>query len=318
MVSFVFPVRNDSERLRRCLATVAANRYPALEIVVVDNGSTDGSDAVARAAGARVLSLPGLPVSELRNQGARAATGEFLAFVDADHEIAPDWVQHAAEVLAGAARCAAVGALCEAPVDGTWVQRTYDLLRRRVPGIREVEWLGSGNMAVRRSAFEAVGGFDTTLETCEDVDLCRRLRARGFRIMQDSRLRNVHLGDPSTLTALFRGELWRGRDNLRASLRPPVTLRELPSIVVPVGSLVLFVIACAALATVSRVGNVVALLALSGVVAPSIARAARMLAHIERVRPLGLGQALAVAFVYDAARALALVRPGAHTARRGR
>ena len=43
-----------------------------------------------------------------------------------------------------------------------------------------VTWLGSGNMAVRRSAFEEVGGFDTTLETCEDVDLCRKLRARGY------------------------------------------------------------------------------------------------------------------------------------------
>jgi GT2 family glycosyltransferase len=144
----------------------------------------------------------------------------------------------------------AVGAPYEAPRDGTWVQRTYDLLRRRRTGLHEVEWLGSGNLAVWRRSFDAIGGFDTTLQTCEDVDFCRRLRSDGTRILESGRLRSVHLGDPSTVSELFRGELWRGRDNLRASLRGTVRLRELPSIIVPVVHLV-----ARALALVRRVGH---------------------------------------------------------------
>ena len=92
------------------------------------------------------------------------------------------------------------------------MQRAYDGFRRRSSGRREVDWLGSGNLAVSRSAFEAVHGFDVTLTTCEDVDLCRRLRERGYRIVSDSRLRSVHLGDPRSLKALFVSELWRGRE----------------------------------------------------------------------------------------------------------
>ena len=47
-------------------------------------------------------------------------------------------------------------------------------------------------------------------------------------------MRNVHFGDPATLWDLFRGELWRGRDNLRISLRGPLTWRGLPSVVIPI------------------------------------------------------------------------------------
>ena len=70
-VSFIVPVRNDEVRLRKCLQSLEANRSSGVdvEIIVVDNGSTDGSRAVARAAGAHVLECPGLRVSELRNRG---------------------------------------------------------------------------------------------------------------------------------------------------------------------------------------------------------------------------------------------------------
>jgi hypothetical protein len=320
VVSFVIPVRNDAARLSRCLSTILANEYARdrVEIVVVDNGSVDASVDVARVAGATVLQLPGRPVSELRNLGAAAATGDVLAFVDADHEIAADWIAHAVEDLTSAASVGAVGTLCEPPANGTWVQQTYDLLRRRGAGTHDVEWLGSGNMAVSRRAFEEVGGFDTSLQTCEDVDLCRRFRMRGYRILQDPRLRNVHLGDPSTLTALFRGELWRGGDNLRASLRGPLSLRELPSVILPVADLGFLALSAVALISGLRFGVTVAVLALAGILSSALARALRMIVRADRVTPLGCAQAVAVAVTYDVARALALVRPGGHDARKAR
>ena len=83
----------------------------------------------------------------------------------------------------------------------------------------------SGNLAVKRTAFQAIGGFDAALEACEDVDFCQRLRRAGWRLVGDERLESVHLGDPPTLAALFRAERWRGRDNLRVSLRGPLDAR---------------------------------------------------------------------------------------------
>jgi glycosyltransferase involved in cell wall biosynthesis len=64
-VSFVIPVLNDATGLARCLGSIKSNDYPGerLEVIVVDNGSTDGSDDVAVRAGATVLRLPGLSVA---------------------------------------------------------------------------------------------------------------------------------------------------------------------------------------------------------------------------------------------------------------
>lgn len=98
----------------------------------------------------------------------------------------------------------------------------YDRLRRHQGGVRDTGWLPSGNLVVRTEVFRQLGGFDTSLETCEDVDLCQRLVAGGGRLMETDRMHSTHFGDPATLRALFFGELWRGRDNLKVSLRGPL------------------------------------------------------------------------------------------------
>src|SRR5262245_55400306 len=212
-VSFIIPVRDDAFSLARCLSSIRKNGYPRdrLEFIVADNGSTDRSAEVARTHGARVLPLPGMRVPGLRNRAAAAARGDVLAFVDADHEISPDWIASAVDLLRDQ-RVAAVGALCSAPPGGTRIQRLYGLMRGRTSGRRDTSWLGSGNLAVRRTAFEKLGGFDESLDTCEDVELCQRLRAVGWRIVADERLGSVHAGDPKTLRELFVSERWRGRD----------------------------------------------------------------------------------------------------------
>jgi GT2 family glycosyltransferase len=331
LVSFIIPVRNDAVRLRQCLTTIRANAPAAaeVEIVVADNGSTDETPAVAREFGARVLTLPGLSVAALRNRAAGEARGQVLAFVDADHEIDPDWVASALESFAQP-DVAAVGALCQAPAQGTWVQRMYDALRGRTEGQSDVEWLGSGNMAVRRDLFDQVGGFDVSLETCEDVDLCQRLRQAGLRVRGDDRLRNVHLGDPSTLGKLFRSELWRGRDNLRVSLRYGLTLRGLPSVVMPVLELICLAVAPLALLaalllaqpsprtpvagglTLAVAFVLVGLAALAIPIAWTVLRVLRMARWGGLRGPLDLARAFIVAGTYDLARALALLARARH------
>jgi GT2 family glycosyltransferase len=316
-VSFVIPVRNDADRLRDCLSSIAAgvSADASVEVIVADNGSTDGSALVAREAGARVLSLPGLRVADLRNAAARESRGDVLAFVDADHRLDPGWLASALESLANPL-VVAVGAPYHAPGSGTWVQRMYDGFRDHATAVTETTWLGSGNMVVRRPAFEAVGGFDATLETCEDVDLCQRLRARGGRILHDPRMRSTHLGDPATLGALFVGELWRGRDNLRASARHALAWRDLPSLVIPVADLVFIGFAIVGLAAVGQGGLRVAAAALTAIWVLAGLRTAVMLKRLGSASLAGAAQAFAVAVTYDVARALAPVWKGSHGARR--
>jgi GT2 family glycosyltransferase len=315
-ISFIVPVRDDAARLRRCLQSIATTgaRVPC-EVIVADNGSIDGSDDVARQAGARVVSLAGMRVAAMRNAAAAAASGDVLAFVDADHEIDAGWAVHALDVLRGP-HAGAVGAPYEAPPDGTWVQRAYDRLRRRARRQSDVGWLGSGNIAVRRRVFDELQGFDTTLETCEDVDFCRRLRERGYRLIEDPRLRSIHHGDPASLKALFLGELWRGRDNLRASLRGEFRLRELPSLAIPVADLALLAAAAAGIATFSAAGLAASAAALTPIVGLSLLRASVMSRRRRPASVMGTLQSIPVALVYDVARALALVARGGHQARR--
>jgi hypothetical protein len=261
---------------------------------------------VARAAGARVLALPGLRVGELRNRAAAAARGQILAFVDADNEIVHDWIPAAIDALADPA-VAAVGAPYHSPTPGTWVQRCYDRLRRHPTRRERVDWLGSGNMAVRRAAFEQVGGFDATLETCEDVDLCRKLRAGGYALLADHRMRNVHHGDPRTLRQVFSGELWRGRDNIRVSLRPPISGRTLLSAAIPVANL----LAAALLLSVGVAGLVgwpgpAGPIAAAAGLFPLAVIALRASLMTPATRLTDWPKACAVAAAYEAGRALAV------------
>jgi hypothetical protein len=314
-VSFIVPVRDDVGSLRQCLASIRANCAAGeLEMIVIDNGSRDQSAAVAREAGAIVMTTPVEPVAAVRNEGAVRATGRLLAFVDADHVIDSSWAATVIEVLADP-NIAAVGAPYLPPPDVNWVQRAYDRFRSHRKGVHEVEWLGSGNLAIRRALFLQVGGFDASLETCEDVDLCNRLRAARHRIVSDDRLRSVHYGDPDTLRAVFLGELWRGRDNLRASLRGPVTVRSMPSVAIPIVSLALLVSAVLGVFMLPWDGAPLLMLGVLGFLFLSLCRAGRMTCKANRGVIREFGANLAVACVYDCARALALVAKVGHRTR---
>lgn len=314
-LTFVIPVRNDAERLRRCLATIraASPEDVSVSVVVVDNGSSDHSVEVAADSGAEVVVMPGRPVAELRNEGAARATGDVLAFVDADHELGATWVRAALDGLAESG-AVGIGALCHAPSPGTWVQRAYDRFRARPARLADLEWLGAGNLAVRADAFRAIGGFDTSLETCEDVDLCNRLRARGGRLVAEPAMHNVHLGDPTTLRAVFLGELWRGRDNFRVTMRGPLTLRALPSLMIPVVTVA---------ATAVAVGLAIGTGQLRWLALPPSLLGAATTLRVSRMSRSPRDSFLsmvagntAVALVYEIGRALALLVRVSHATRR--
>lgn len=233
-ISIVIPVKNDARRLAVCLSSLKQQDYPPdrYEVIVVDNGSHDGSGKVAAEAGATVLEHPQLAVGALRNRGVAAARGSVLAFVDADHELPRDWLHAGQNVLHSDPSIHAAGAPCLAPPQGTWVQRYWQAHRLKAQERRLVDWLGAGNMFVRREAFEQAGGFREDLVAAEDVDLCLRLKRQGA-IASDPGVRNVHHGEPRTLVEFFRKEYWRGSSGVRAFIKQGFPLRELPSLLFP-------------------------------------------------------------------------------------
>jgi GT2 family glycosyltransferase len=311
VLSFVVPVRNDAVRLRRCLLSIrhATTGLPG-EVVVVDNGSVDHTPSVAADLGAVVVSAADRPVAAVRNAGARAATADLIAFVDADHELHEHWGTAALSVMR---ESTVSGAGCDyhPPSDSTWVQRMYDRLRRHPTRREHTEWLPSGNLVVRRSVFESIGGFDESLESCEDVDLCRRIRESGGSLVADPSLGSTHHGDPSTLRAVFLSELWRGRDNLRVTLRERRNLRSLAGL----GFTLLYLGGLAAVAIGLPVwlvqGPTLVTSGLAVLTVLTVFRGTRLVRAGGGVR-----EALPFAATFDTARALALVIRVRHATRR--
>ncbi len=202
----VVPCRDEEGTIGACLRSVRRQQPAPALVVVVDNGSADGTVAAARPLADVVLSAPGASVAALRNAGAAAASGcEVLAFLDADCEAGAGWLAAALDALEGAD---VVGARTDAPGRAAWVARRWSEVERTLG--QAGSYVGSRNMAVRADAFRRVGGFDEALRTTEDVDLCLRVRAAGGSVAVAPGMHVLHHGYPATLVAFARRERWLG------------------------------------------------------------------------------------------------------------
>jgi len=142
-----------------------------------------------------------------------------------------DYFHRAAAVLA-AGGADATGSRYALPTDPPprWIERTWHELHWR-PGDGYVPYVPAGNFIVSRAAFEAVGGFREALATGEDAELCQRLGAAGYRIYEAQSVVAEHLGNPKTLRAFFRQQVWHGLGQFgtvrRAALDKPVAMTAL-------------------------------------------------------------------------------------------
>jgi glycosyltransferase involved in cell wall biosynthesis len=152
LVSVIVPARDAERTLPRTLAAVSGQRLRGeFEVIVVDDGSTDGTAEVARDAGATVLSQPPQGPAEARNHGARHARGELLAFCDADVFPASGWLEAGARALE---RVELVQGKVLPDPESEFGPFDRTIWVTFAPGLWE-----AANLFVRRERFEALGGF---------------------------------------------------------------------------------------------------------------------------------------------------------------
>ena len=202
-LSVIVPAYQCASMLSNCIDGLKASDLPrsAWELLVVDDGSTDDTPAVAQNSADAVLHVADGPKGPAfaRNLGARAARGAVLVFVDADVVVGTSTLRGFAEHFAAEPSLGAVfGAYDDDPAYPGVVSQYRNLLHRYVhtldAGEAETFWAGCG--AVRRDAFLAVGGFDAVRyprPQIEDIELGYRLKARGERILLDPALVGKHL-----------------------------------------------------------------------------------------------------------------------------
>ena len=200
LVSVVVPAYNSSHDLRECLPALRQSIPPPLEIIVVDDASTDETSAVAAELGAVVLRLArNSGPAAARNAGARAARGAIVLFVDADVVVASDAIGRVVQAFEADADLAAVfGSYDCRPRRPELISQYRNLLHHYThqSGNSEASTFWSGCGTIRRSVFLDVGGFDAARfprPSIEDIELGHRLRAAGHRIRLDRDLQGTHL-----------------------------------------------------------------------------------------------------------------------------
>ena len=308
-LSVVVPARNESGFIGACVESLqaAADEVTGLEIIVVDNGSTDTTAVIASGLGARVVTVQEGPLGRLRNLGATAATGRIIAFVDADCTVDPGWARHAVAAL-GDPAVAAAGCYPDRPETGqTWVQRTWSYIARRPSAPpHPVAWLPTANLVVDRERFRAVGGFDETMPTAEDADLCYRLAALGT-VVYDERIAARHHREPRTLREFFRKEIWHGLGSYDGLTGGRLTAAEIPSLVAPLVVWAGWLTAAAGLAGAAAYGPGLLGAGVALTLAVPLVYTGRKLLGSAR-RPASGAQVLVLYATYHFARAISLLQ----------
>jgi len=185
-VSVVVCAYNAAATLEDNLSSLARLSYPDYEVIVVNDGSTDATLTIAERYDVRIISVPNGGLSAARNLGLHAASGEIVAYTDADTRVDRDWLSHLVQPFLEHS-FAGVGGPNVVPRDDPWVAQCV----ARAPGgpvhvmLDNVtaEHIPGCNMAFRRSALLEVGGFDPTYTKAgDDVDICWRLQDAGHRL----------------------------------------------------------------------------------------------------------------------------------------
>lgn len=216
-LSVVIPAHNAAGTLDRALASVFLQDIPVPEVIVVDDGSSDGTAALAAAFAAgpvRVIRLEKCGgAANARNHGIAASCGQFVAFLDADDE----WLPHKLErqlalldanpamdfVSCGARLIAPDGSDCGTLYPGrppAWGGEAWRVLLA-------YNFIATPSIVVRRKALAAVGDFDTALKVGEDQDMWIRLALAGQLGYVDDMLVRVHETPNSLSSGAFHDQL---------------------------------------------------------------------------------------------------------------
>jgi glycosyltransferase involved in cell wall biosynthesis len=175
LVSVVIPCYNQAHFLGEAIESVLAQSHQHFEIVVVDDGSPDNtSEAAARYPSVRLIRQENQGRSMARNTGAHHSKGSYLVFLDADDRLLPEALEAGLQCFEDHPECAFVyGHYRFIAADGSFLRQTQQryIDKDHYPALLERNYIGMlGTVMHRRSVFETIGGFNPSINACEDWD----------------------------------------------------------------------------------------------------------------------------------------------------
>ena len=206
-ISIVIPVFNGGESFKACLKSIPKSLRTPNETIVVSDGDTDGSWEVAKLFGAKVIrSATSKGPAHARNLGAQAAQGDILFFIDADVTLHPNTLSLVEQHFQKSPNLTAlIGSYDDQPGADNFLSQYKNLFHHYThqvsSNVASTFWGACG--AIRRSAFEAVGGFDVRYrKPCiEDIELGYRLKQAGYttRLCKDVQVKHLKRWEPLSL-----------------------------------------------------------------------------------------------------------------------
>jgi cellulose synthase/poly-beta-1,6-N-acetylglucosamine synthase-like glycosyltransferase len=210
-VSVIVPVRDGESTIADCLDSILATDYPAdrREIVVVDNGSSDGTTALIQARPVRYLREEKRGVSNARNRGIAESGGEILAFVDADCLVEPQWLTELVRPFEDPEVGSVAGDLQHAPPATAAERQAARMLGnwQRFAFTSNPAYPITANAAYRREVLDRIGGFDPNMTRAQDVELGLRFQERSGRRLAYAERATARHRNRSTQRGFFRQQL---------------------------------------------------------------------------------------------------------------
>lgn len=294
LVSVIIPVKNGRRTLGTCLASIKRSYYKNIEIIVVDDHSTDDTAAIARSHNCMLLEAKeGSGANNARNFGALQANGEILVFMDSDIVVERETILGIVETLEDRAIDAVVGIYTAkhryesfvSQYKNLWVRYSY------IKSSPAIDWLFGSISGIRKEAFEKLGGFNVELlakHGHDDIELGKRFAQAKLNIILNMDIEVEHLKN-YTLGTFIKNEYHRSMGFAELAMRFRETTRSFrrgfvnvyPSFVIST-LLSIFVIAVVILSVIGWVSNWFLL----GVISIYLLLNIRFLNYLEQVRGL--------------------------------
>ena len=215
-VSIIVPAYNESDYIEACLTSLLSIDYPKerLEIIVVDNGSSDDTVEKARSFPVKVVEKTSGKVGSVRNYGVGQSSGEVIAFIDSDCVANKDWLK-ASLIKLSSDTVGAVGGACMLRENPNWVESAWIINSFPREGVANI--LAGSSMIMSRETFLSAGKFDEKINAGEDTKLSEAIKDLGLSLEWISEAAVIHLGYPRTVLSFSKREFWQASSFLQSN-----------------------------------------------------------------------------------------------------
>ena len=212
--TIIIPAHNEQDFIINLLESLKVHLKKPTQIIVVANACTDATANNARGYDCEVIEIAQKQdPSTARNKGVEYAYGDIFAFLDADVEVTEKWCSAFQGLLDSTDKNSLIltGDQCHISKNPSWIEKNWFFPLRELPK----SYINSGNLIASRELFVRINGFDSSLETGEDVDFCRRAVDATAELIINPSFIVFHEGFPKTMRRFLKRERWHGKGDFQ-------------------------------------------------------------------------------------------------------